>query len=48
MAGAISGAYLGLDAIPEAWRDNVEGSSRLQELADALLALGRGTGQTKP
>ena len=41
MAGAVSGAYLGLDAIPEAWRENVEGSARLQELADSLHVLAR-------
>jgi poly(ADP-ribose) glycohydrolase ARH3 len=44
MAGAISGAYLGLNAIPEAWRDEVEGSARLQELADSLLALAQQSG----
>ena len=42
MAGAIAGAYLGIDAIPERWRGLVEDSARLQELADGLLHLARG------
>jgi poly(ADP-ribose) glycohydrolase ARH3 len=41
MAGAITGAYLGIDAIPERWRHSVEDSARLQALADGLLSLAR-------
>ena len=39
MTGALSGAYLGEDAIPVRWREEVEGAQRLRELADALLEL---------
>lgn len=39
MAGALSGAYLGASAIPAHWREPVEGSARLRELADLLLVL---------
>ena len=43
MAGAIAGAYLGLESIPVQWRTRVEDSARLQELADSLLALAQAT-----
>ena len=43
MAGALAGAYLGLERIPSAWRDGVEGGAGLQELADGLLSLALGT-----
>ncbi len=36
MAGGLSGAYLGIDAIPEAWRQKIENRSYLEELALAL------------
>lgn len=39
MAGAVSGALLGADAIPAAWRQRLEGADRLVTLADALHAL---------
>jgi poly(ADP-ribose) glycohydrolase ARH3 len=39
MTGALSGARLGTSAIPQGWREGIEGSARLVELADALLAL---------
>jgi poly(ADP-ribose) glycohydrolase ARH3 len=40
MAGALAGAYHGLAAVPAAWRA-VEGSDRLESLADALRTAGR-------
>jgi poly(ADP-ribose) glycohydrolase ARH3 len=36
MAGGLSGAYLGIDAIPEAWRQKIENRSYLEDLALAL------------
>ena len=39
MAGALAGAYLGEGAIPESWRERVEGADRLRALADELLLL---------
>jgi len=36
MTGALAGAYLGAKAIPQAWRDRLEGQDRLRDLADAL------------
>ena len=44
MAGALAGAFLGLDAIPETWRENVEDSAKLRGLADSLLSLARAKG----
>ena len=44
MSGAISGAYLGAGAVPELWRDGVEDSRRLQDLADSLLRLALASG----
>ncbi len=38
IAGAISGALNGVAAIPQKWRDEVEGSVRLRELAGRLLS----------
>jgi poly(ADP-ribose) glycohydrolase ARH3 len=37
MAGALAGAHLGWEAIPEVWREGVEAAERLVELADGLL-----------
>ena len=37
MAGAVVGARLGVDAIPEAWLDRLERRDRLIELADQLV-----------
>jgi poly(ADP-ribose) glycohydrolase ARH3 len=42
MAGALSGAHLGEEAIPALWREEVEGAARLRELAVALLFLATG------
>jgi len=39
MAGALSGAHLGEEAIPKTWREGVENAARLRELADGLLQL---------
>ena len=36
MAGAISGAYLGVEAIPQDWLDNCEETGRAFSFADAL------------
>ena len=44
MAGALAGAYLGLDAIPATWRSRTEGVGVLQKLADSLLAQTSGAG----
>ena len=37
MSCAISGAYLGIDAIPEAWRSKLENRDYVEELASKLL-----------
>lgn len=37
MAGAISGAYLGIHAISQAWRDKLENWQQLEKLACSLL-----------
>jgi poly(ADP-ribose) glycohydrolase ARH3 len=36
MAGAISGAYLGIDAIPLAWREKLENLAYIEHLASTL------------
>jgi len=36
MAGAISGAYLGIDAIPESWRGKLENRTYIEDLASVL------------
>lgn len=41
IAGAISGAYNGLDAIPQDWRDRVERGDYLTDVADRLFDLAR-------
>jgi poly(ADP-ribose) glycohydrolase ARH3 len=41
MAGAVSGAYLGVEAIPERWRTKLENGGRIQDLAEALLGCRR-------
>ena len=38
MAGAISGAYLGIDSIPKRWLEKVEGGKLLESLAESLLS----------
>ena len=48
IAGAISGAYNGIEAIPAHWREQVEDSSVLHELgADLLTASKRRTGAAR-
>jgi len=37
MACAISGAYLGIEALPQKWREKIENEEYLVELADSLL-----------
>lgn len=37
MAGALSGAYLGEEAIPPAWRERAEGARSMGRLADIIL-----------
>jgi ADP-ribosylglycohydrolase len=39
VAGAISGAYNGLEAIPERWREGVEAAREILELAERIHAL---------
>ena len=39
MTGAIAGAYLGVDAIPNQWRDKLENRSYIVELAEKLWEL---------
>jgi ADP-ribosylglycohydrolase len=36
MAGAISGAYLGIEAIPEEWRAKLENRDYIEALAEKL------------
>ena len=42
MCGAISGAYLGVDAIPERWRAKLENREYLEGLAEGLWRLKTG------
>ena len=44
MAGAVSGAYLGIDAIPHEWRRKLENQEIIEELA---LELARKTAKSK-
>lgn len=46
MAGAISGARLGLSAIPRPWLDRVEAVAHLRHLADELAARSSTAGET--
>jgi poly(ADP-ribose) glycohydrolase ARH3 len=39
MAGAISGAYLGLEAIPESWRRKLENGAYIEQLASKLAQM---------
>ena len=41
MVGAMSGACLGLQAIPQRWRDNLEGYRQIVDTADRLYELSR-------
>jgi poly(ADP-ribose) glycohydrolase ARH3 len=36
MAGAISGAYLGIEAIPSSWRAKLENREYIEALAEKL------------
>jgi poly(ADP-ribose) glycohydrolase ARH3 len=42
MAGAVSGAYLGVGAIPAAWRDKLENREYIAGLAESLAGLAKG------
>ena len=53
LAGAISGAHLGLEAVPERWRDRLEtgpkGAAYIESLAETLHALYLGSdGRVEP
>ena len=39
MAGAISGAYLGLESIPESWKEKCEASKETVDFADKIYEL---------
>jgi len=39
MTGAISGAYLGVDAIPERWVDCLENNDYIKNLAERIFHL---------
>jgi len=39
MACAVSGAYLGVEAIPPAWRAKIENRSHIEDLADKLVGM---------
>jgi len=39
MTGAISGAYLGIEAIPDSWRNRLENRGYIEELANRLWSL---------
>ena len=39
MAGAISGAYLGIDAIPKIWREKLENCTYIEQLAASLAKM---------
>jgi len=39
MTGAISGAYLGIESIPDSWRGKLENRPYIEELAERLYAL---------
>jgi poly(ADP-ribose) glycohydrolase ARH3 len=39
MAGAISGAYLGVEAIPQEWRAKLENRDYIEALAEKLRQL---------
>ena len=39
MAGAISGAYLGIEAIPSEWRAKLENREYIEALAENLATL---------
>ena len=39
MTGAISGAYLGIESIPDRWKDKLENRSYIEDLAQKLWQL---------
>ena len=54
MAGAIAGAYYGIEAIPQHWIDYSEGTSDAVQMAEALYSIavsaseGQGTEENSP
>ncbi len=44
MTGAISGAYLGIESIPDSWRNKLENRHYIEELANRLWSLKAGGG----
>jgi poly(ADP-ribose) glycohydrolase ARH3 len=41
MACAVSGAYLGVEAIPPTWREKLENRKHIEDLADKLMGMRR-------
>jgi poly(ADP-ribose) glycohydrolase ARH3 len=41
MTGAISGAYLGVEAVPQGWKEKLENRAYIEELAERLWLLKR-------
>jgi ADP-ribosylglycohydrolase len=39
MAGAISGAYMGIEAIPQSWQQKLENLSYVEELSSKLAEM---------
>jgi poly(ADP-ribose) glycohydrolase ARH3 len=39
MAGAISGAYLGIEAVPKSWREKLENREKIEALASSLFQI---------
>ena len=39
MTGAISGAYLGIESIPDSWKGKLENRFYIEELAQKLLSM---------
>ena len=39
MACAVSGAYLGIEAIPQAWREKLENRQHIEDLALRLVEI---------
>lgn len=47
MTGAIAGAYLGVDSIPDKWRSKLENRAYIEELADVLYDVWAGKPRVK-
>jgi len=43
MACAVSGAYLGVEAIPQRWREKLENREHIEELALMLVEMKEGS-----